>query len=79
MKGSSYYASKKLFRVGNMSVDHNIHVLVVDYYSRMRRIIINLLSKTGFNRFSEAENGIVAINKLKAHRKEKQGITGLRI
>ncbi|MBF0238456.1 MAG: response regulator [SAR324 cluster bacterium] len=50
-----------------MPIDFNISVLVVDDFPQMRRIMMNLLRKIGFKRFTEAENGIVAITKLKLH------------
>ncbi|MBF0352651.1 MAG: response regulator [SAR324 cluster bacterium] len=50
-----------------MPIDFNISVLVVDDFPQMRRIMMNLLRKIGFKRFTEAENGIAAITKLKLH------------
>ncbi len=40
--------------------------LVVDDFSTMRRIVRNLLKELGFTNIVEAEDGIDALNKLKA-------------
>lgn len=40
--------------------------LVVDDFATMRRIVRNLLKELGFNDVEEAEDGQVALNKLKA-------------
>jgi two-component system chemotaxis response regulator CheY len=40
--------------------------LLVDDFSTMRRIVRNLLKELGFNNIEEAEDGVVALNKLKA-------------
>ncbi|MBT9504957.1 chemotaxis response regulator CheY [Rhodoferax sp.] len=39
--------------------------LVVDDFSTMRRIICNLLKESGFSNTEEAEDGVVALQKLK--------------
>lgn len=44
----------------------NIKVLIVDDFSTMRRIIKNILRQLGFKTISEAENGAMALQKLKA-------------
>lgn len=48
-------------------MDQNIKILIVDDFSTMRRIIKNLLRELGFNNTDEAEDGDVALNKLKSH------------
>ena len=44
----------------------NLHILVVDDFSTMRRIVRNLLKEIGFANVDEAEDGQVALNKLRA-------------
>lgn len=46
--------------------DQNMRFLVVDDFSTMRRIVRNLLKELGFTHVEEAEDGTVALNKLKA-------------
>ncbi|RMC90651.1 response regulator, partial [Aquitalea palustris] len=46
-------------------VDKNIKFLVVDDFSTMRRIVRNLLKELGFTNIDEAEDGQVALHKLK--------------
>lgn len=43
----------------------NIKFLVVDDFSTMRRIIRNLLKELGYTNVDEAEDGAIALNKLK--------------
>jgi two-component system chemotaxis response regulator CheY len=43
----------------------NTKFLVVDDFSTMRRIVRNLLKELGYNNVDEAEDGAVALNKLK--------------
>lgn len=45
--------------------DKELKFLVVDDFSTMRRIVRNLL-KLGFNNVEEAEDGVDALNKLRA-------------
>lgn len=45
-------------------VDKNMKFLVVDDFSTMRRIVRNLLKELGFTNVDEAEDGVVALNKL---------------
>ena len=45
--------------------DKNMRFLVVDYFSTMRRIVRNLLKELGFTNVDEAEDGQVALHKLK--------------
>ncbi|MDE3012003.1 MAG: chemotaxis response regulator CheY [Pseudomonadota bacterium] len=47
-------------------VDPNIRFLVVDDFSTMRRIVRNLLKELGFSNVDEAEDGVVALQKLRA-------------
>lgn len=44
----------------------SISILVVDDYQTMRRILRNLLELLGFRQIHEAENGSVALEKLRA-------------
>lgn len=48
-----------------LEADKNIRFLVVDDFSTMRRIIRNLLKELGFTNVDEAEDGQVALHKLK--------------
>ncbi|MDO9067330.1 MAG: response regulator, partial [Deltaproteobacteria bacterium] len=41
----------------------NMHFLVVDDFSTMRRIVRNLLKEHGFTNVSEAEDGHQALNR----------------
>jgi len=43
-----------------------LRFLVVDDFSTMRRIVRNLLKELGFSKVDEAEDGAVALQKLKA-------------
>lgn len=45
--------------------DKNMRFLVVDDFSTMRRIVRNLLKELGFGNVDEAEDGQVALHKLK--------------
>jgi two-component system chemotaxis response regulator CheY len=45
--------------------DKNMKILVVDDFSTMRRIVRNLLKELGFTNVDEAEDGVVALQKLK--------------
>ena len=47
-------------------VDKNIKFLVVDDFSTMRRIVRNVLKELGFTNIDEAEDGQVALHKLKS-------------
>ena len=46
--------------------DANMKLLVVDDFSTMRRIVRNLLKELGFTNVQEAEDGVDALNKLRA-------------
>jgi two-component system, chemotaxis family, chemotaxis protein CheY len=43
----------------------NMKFLIVDDFSTMRRIVRNLLKEIGYNNADEAEDGAVALNKLR--------------
>ena len=45
--------------------DKNLKMLVVDDFSTMRRIVRNLLKELGYTNVDEAEDGVVAMQKLK--------------
>ena len=45
-----------------MALDKNMNILVVDDFSTMRRIIINVLRQLGFDNISEAEDGAKALH-----------------
>ncbi|EKE17039.1 MAG: chemotaxis protein CheY [uncultured bacterium] len=45
--------------------DQNMHFLVVDDFSTMRRILRNLLKEHGFHNVTEAEDGVQALQRLK--------------
>jgi two-component system chemotaxis response regulator CheY len=44
----------------------NTRFLVVDDFPAMRRIVINLLREVGYAQVEEAQDGIIALSKLKA-------------
>jgi two-component system, chemotaxis family, chemotaxis protein CheY len=44
--------------------DNNMKFLVVDDFSTMRRIVRNLLKELGFQNVEEAEDGVMALQKL---------------
>ena len=44
----------------------DMRMLIVDDFSTMRRIVRNLLKEIGYNNTDEAEDGAVALSKLKA-------------
>jgi two-component system, chemotaxis family, chemotaxis protein CheY len=46
--------------------DKNMKFLVVDDFSTMRRIVRNLLKELGFTNVDEAEDGVIALSKLKS-------------
>lgn len=46
-------------------VDMNINILIVDDYKTMLRIIHSLLNQIGFINIDEAENGSIAVKKIK--------------
>lgn len=47
-------------------VNTDLKFLVVDDFSTMRRIVRNLLKELGFTNVDEAEDGVVALQKLRA-------------
>ncbi len=44
---------------------NDLRFLIVDDFSTMRRIVRNLLKESGFSDAEEAEDGVVALNKLR--------------
>lgn len=48
-----------------MAVDKRMRILVVDDFQTMRRIIINLLRQLGFTNVVEAQDGQLALDKVK--------------
>ncbi len=52
--------------MGIDDVDKNMRILIVDDFSTMRRIVRNLLREIGFTNFDEAEDGIQALQRLRA-------------
>ncbi|MEK6791537.1 MAG: chemotaxis response regulator CheY [Deltaproteobacteria bacterium] len=46
--------------------DQNMKILVVDDFGTMRRIIKNILLEIGYHNIEEAEDGEIALQKLKA-------------
>ncbi len=48
--------------------DKNMKFLVVDDFSTMRRIVMNLLKELGYNNMVEAEDGVAALSKLNAEK-----------
>ena len=49
-----------------MTIDKSMHVLIVDDYKTMLRIIRNLLKQIDFNNVEEAADGSEALSKLRA-------------
>ncbi|MEY4757101.1 MAG: hypothetical protein RL459_1895 [Pseudomonadota bacterium] len=47
---------------------NELRFLVVDDFSTMRRIVRNLLKESGYSEADEAEDGVVALNKLRNSR-----------
>ena len=48
------------------SLDRNMPILIVDDFSTMRRIVKTCLRQIGFENVTEAEDGAVALQKLKS-------------
>ena len=48
-----------------MSVDKKMHILIVDDYKTMLRIIRNLLKQLGFENVDEATDGTAALQKIR--------------
>ena len=55
---------------GNMAVDTNMKVLVVDDFATMRRIVKNILVQLGFKNIVEADDGTTAVDVLKSEKIE---------
>jgi two-component system chemotaxis response regulator CheY len=53
-------------KTGDIPLDKNMKILIVDDFSTMRRIIKNLLRDLGFNNTIEADDGLTALPILKA-------------
>jgi len=49
-----------------MAIDKSLNILVVDDFPTMRRIVRNLLKELGFENVDEAEDGHMALEKLRA-------------
>ena len=49
-----------------MAIDKNMKILIVDYFSTMRRIIKNLLRDLGFTNTQEADDGQTALPMLQS-------------
>jgi two-component system chemotaxis response regulator CheY len=49
-----------------MAVDPKMKFLVVDDFHTMRRIVRNLLKELGFTNVDEAEDGVIALQKLQS-------------
>jgi len=45
-----------------MAIDKNMKILVVDYFSTMRRIVKNILRQLNFNNIVEADDGASALD-----------------
>ncbi len=46
--------------------NQNLRIMVVDDFSTMRRIVKNILKQLGYSNIDEAEDGVGALEKLKA-------------
>lgn len=69
---------------GDMVMDRNLRILVVDDFTTMRRIIIGLLKDLGFSNVEEADDGKTALPMLQSHKYDLMisdwnmpGMTGL--
>ena len=49
-----------------MSAEKDLKILVVDDFSATRTMVINYLSKLGYSNTVEAENGVLALARLKS-------------
>ncbi len=49
-------------------LDTKAKILIVDDFSTMRRIVRNILKQLGYENIDEAEDGVQALNKLKAEK-----------
>ena len=50
------------------TIDKGMSILIVDDFSTMRRIVKGALGSLGFNNVTEADNGVHALQKLKAQK-----------
>jgi two-component system chemotaxis response regulator CheY len=51
-----------------MAMDKNIKIMIVDDFATMRKVIRNLLKKSGYENIVEAEDGAVALKELKSQK-----------
>lgn len=51
-----------------MPANKDMHILVVDDFSTMRRIVKNILRQLGYNNITEADDGTTAMAKLKSEK-----------
>jgi len=51
-----------------MAIDKNIKIMIVDDFATMRKVIRNLLKKSGYENIVEAEDGAVALKELKSQK-----------
>ena len=49
-------------------MDKNIKIMIVDDFATMRKVIRNLLKKSGYESIVEAEDGVVALKELKSRK-----------
>ena len=49
-------------------MDKNIKIMIVDDFATMRKVIRNLLKKSGYENIVEAEDGVVALKELKSQK-----------
>jgi len=49
-------------------MDKNIKIMIVDDFATMRKVIRNLLKKSGYENIVEAEDGAVALKELKSQK-----------
>ena len=56
--------TRRPFSGGEMAVDKNMKILVVDDFATMRRIVKNILTQLGFKNIVEADDGTTAMKLL---------------
>ncbi len=59
------YSYRKIALQGVLQISKELRFLVVDDFSTMRRIVRNLLKESGYAEADEAEDGVVALQKLR--------------